>query len=51
MKAFAIALLASIADKATGTASFDSVPTKWKDGAVLLNGQFHIKTPDKSTTR
>jgi hypothetical protein len=38
-------------DKATGTGSFDSVPTKWKDGAVLLNGQFHIKTPDKSTTQ
>jgi hypothetical protein len=32
-------------DKATGTGSFDSVPTKWTDGAVLLNGMFHVKTP------
>jgi hypothetical protein len=38
-------------DKATGTGSWDAVPTKWTDGAVLLNGQFHVKTPDKSATQ
>jgi hypothetical protein len=32
-------------DKATGTGSFDSVPTKWKDGATLLTGKFDVKTP------
>jgi hypothetical protein len=29
---------------ATGTGSFDSVPTKFKD-AILYNGKFDIKTP------
>jgi len=29
---------------ATGTGSFDSVPTKFK-GAALLNGRFDVKTP------
>jgi hypothetical protein len=29
---------------ATGTGSFESVPTKFKD-AVLLNGKFDVKTP------
>jgi hypothetical protein len=38
-------------DKATGTGSWDAVPTKWTDGAVLLNGQFHVKTPDKAATQ
>jgi hypothetical protein len=38
-------------DKATGTGSWDALPTKWTDGAVLLNGQFHVKTPDKSATQ
>jgi hypothetical protein len=38
-------------DKATGTGSWDAVPTKWTNGAVLLNGQFHVKTPDKSATQ
>jgi hypothetical protein len=33
-------------DKATGTGSWDAVPTKWTDGAVLLTGQFHVKTPE-----
>jgi hypothetical protein len=32
-------------DKATGTGGWDAVPTKWTDGAVLLTGQFHVKTP------
>ena len=35
-------------DKATGTGSWDAIPTKWNDGAALLNGQFHVKTPDKA---
>jgi len=38
-------------DKATGTGSWDAVPTKWTDGAVLLNGSFHVKTPDKGATQ
>ena len=29
---------------ATGTGSFDSVPTKFKD-AILYNGKFDVKTP------
>jgi hypothetical protein len=33
-------------DKATGTGGWDAVPTKWTDGAVLLTGQFHVKTPE-----
>jgi hypothetical protein len=32
-------------DKATGTGNFDSVPTKFKDGATLFNGKFDVKTP------
>ena len=32
-------------EHATGTGTFDSVPTKWKDGASLLNGTFDVKTP------
>ena len=32
-------------EKATGTGSFDSVPTKFKDGATLFNGKFDVKTP------
>jgi hypothetical protein len=38
-------------DKATGTGSWDAVPTKWADGAVLLNGSFRVKTPDKGATQ
>ena len=38
-------------DKATGTGTWDAVPTKWTDGAVLLNGSFHVKTPDKGATQ
>jgi hypothetical protein len=34
---------------ATGTGSFDSVPTKFKD-AILYNGKFEIKTPEKRMT-
>ena len=29
---------------ATGTGSFDSIPTKWKE-ATLFNGKFVVKTP------
>jgi hypothetical protein len=32
-------------DKATGTGTFDGLPTKWKDGATLFDGKFNIKTP------
>jgi hypothetical protein len=32
-------------DKATGTGSFDAVPTKFKGGATLFNGKFDVKTP------
>ena len=32
-------------DKATGTGSFDSVPTKFRQGATLFNGKFDVKTP------
>jgi hypothetical protein len=32
-------------DKATGMGSFDSVPTKFSDGATLFNGKFDVKTP------
>ena len=32
---------------ATGTGSFDSIPTKFKD-AILYDGKFDVKTPDKA---
>jgi hypothetical protein len=32
-------------DKATGSGTFDNVPTKWTDGATLLNVKFDVKTP------
>ena len=32
-------------DKASGNGSFDSVPTKWTDGADLLNVKFDVKVP------
>jgi hypothetical protein len=32
-------------DKATGTGSFDALPTKWTDGAFLFDGKFDVKTP------
>ena len=35
----------------TGTGGWDAVPTKWTDGAVLSNGSFHVKTPDKGATQ
>jgi hypothetical protein len=30
---------------ATGTGSFDGLPTKWQDGAFLYDGKFNVKTP------
>jgi hypothetical protein len=36
-------------DKATGTGSWDALPTKWTNGAFLMNGQFHVKTPSPTT--
>jgi hypothetical protein len=32
-------------DKATGTGTFDGLPTKWQDGAFLFDGKLDIKTP------
>ncbi len=32
-------------DKATGTGTFDGLPTKWQDGASLFDGKFNVKTP------
>ena len=38
-------------DKATGTGGWDAVPTKWTDGAVLMTGQFQLKTPEGVATK